>query len=131
MKINIKNTEKIAAELAKAQGKASARTVSVNDVRYEAGRIKKTLDAHNIPFKVRAGLTWCIDPNAQSFPASYRYKPESTYIFLTFGADGKTVFLTDAGRALCTPKRTRLMAKDEAEAAFKDAIVKNAFRQMN
>ena len=130
MKINTANTDKINAAIKAAEGRATARTITANDIGAEIIRLNRWLDANSVPLKVRAGLTFCVDPNAQSFPSSYQYTPESTQIRLTIGADGKTYFLTRVGRGICTPGTASLVFSSEARAALEAAIVKHAYGEL-
>ena len=127
MKINTANTDKVNAAIKAAEGRATARTITATDIGAEIIRLNRWLDNNSVPMKVRAGLTFCVDPNAQSFPSSYRYTPESTQIRLTIGADGKTYFLTRVGRAICRLGHRRLAVSGEARAALEAAIVKHAY----
>ena len=100
MKINTTNTEKVNQAIAAAEGRATARTICMDDVQTAIKSIEKRLSL--LLFKKDwKGLKFGVDSNAQSFPSSYKYTPYaySTQIVLERGATGW--FVTEIYRAPC------------------------------
>lgn len=128
MKIRIIEEDLINQTIASAEGKATARTITHEQVIAERDRIVEWLDSHNVPFKIRAKLSFSCDPNAQSFPSSYQYCPESTHFSLTIGSDGKSWFFTNVKRLRCTPVRCSLLATASHRTDLETAICRNAFK---
>lgn len=88
MKINVTNTDKLAAEIAIAEGaRVSARTITADDVSRAVAQIEKRLSAM-MPKKAWRGAAFVVDVNAQSFPGAYKGRPESTQFMIERGASG-------------------------------------------
>ena len=108
MKILITNENKLEEALSVAQGKATARTIGVADVRRIINRI-------NVPKNKLDGTTLHYD-GAEHFPNAYKYRPESTH-FVATNIKGKW-YITDIYRATC-PNRigwnTNIQYSDEAK----------------
>lgn len=87
MKIIIReaNAEKINAAIRDAEGRATARTITAQNVIDTARKITRRLD---IPKKYMVGITASVDYHAQNFPNAYRYTPESTHFTMTCTASG-------------------------------------------
>ena len=79
MKINIKNTEKLNAELEKVQIRARARLVFAADVQSSIGSIEMKL-RRMLHKNDWTGVRFDLDPNAQSFASAYKGVPESTQL---------------------------------------------------
>ena len=78
MKIYTKNAEKITAELAKTEGRATCRTVTASQIAREAERAEGRLNDLNIPKKDRPGCRSVIGC-AEKFPKAYKYAAMATY----------------------------------------------------
>lgn len=76
MLIKDENRAKIEDVIKKAEGKATARTVTFRDIVYDVREIEKKL---GILKKDMVGIEVNVDRNAQNFPNAYRYIPESTH----------------------------------------------------
>ena len=114
-RILVTNEEKLAAAIKEAEGKATARTVTVAD-------IKKILDKVDVvPKKYMDGTTVRYD-GAQQFPSAYRYRPESTH-FSAENVKGKW-YVTNIYRDTC-PDRLVNTHVNYSDAA-KEKILENA-----
>ena len=76
MKINVKKEQVIKA-IKEAEGRATARTITEQDVQDWAEKVEKHLEGL-LPKAHRIGVVARIDEHAQQFPNSYKYTPEST-----------------------------------------------------
>jgi len=120
MKINTTNTEKVNQAITETEGRATARTICMDDVQTAIKSIEKRLSL--LLFKKDwKGLKFGVDSNAQSFSSSYKYTPYSTQIVLERGATGW--FVTEIYRAPCggptheiTP--VNILTKTEELASF-------------
>lgn len=73
MKININNIEKLTVAIKEAEGRATARTVTVD-------RIKRVLDEVGAGIaKAKLNGTKVTYNGAEHFPSAYKYRPESTH----------------------------------------------------
>ena len=79
MIINARNEEKINQEIRKAEGKATARTITAYDILTDLREYENTI---LIPKKSMIGIKLEIDHHAQNFPNAYKYRPESTKVYL-------------------------------------------------
>jgi len=86
--VNEKNKKKIETCIAEAEGRATVRTITFEQIEYAIERIEKELD---ITAKYMRGVTACVDPNAQDFPRAYKYTPQSTWVKLERCASGWAV----------------------------------------
>jgi hypothetical protein len=87
MKIIIKeaNQEKINAAIREAEGRATARTITAQDIISAAEKVTKHL---GIPMKAMIDVVAHVDINAQDFPRAYKYVPESTQFRMIRTASG-------------------------------------------
>jgi hypothetical protein len=99
-----------------AEGRATARTISYDEIFYILERIKKRL---NITKKAMEGIKVFCDPNAQEFSKAYRYTPESTQFNATF-KNGKWR-ITAIYRSTCGKDDARIELTEDA----KNAIIAN------
>jgi len=99
MKINTNNATKIGAEIDRAEGRATKRTITHEMIIDETKSIEKRLSTL-LPKKDWKGLSFDCDPHAQSFPSAYKYTPESTSVTLERGASGW--FVTSISRTVCS-----------------------------
>ena len=75
--INVKNTEKLIAAIAAAEGRAKIRTINADDIVAVLTEVDERLEI--ISTKTDAiGTIVDIDIHAQHFPNAYKYTPEST-----------------------------------------------------
>lgn len=118
MKINVTHLEALTAAIETAEGKATARTVSPEDIAHEITGIENRL-AGLLPKKDWQGLRFSLDVNAQTFPASYRYTPESTHVLIERGSNGW--FVTEICRERTSGPTQRVMPVNMAEYADKIA----------
>lgn len=93
---NITAAERIKAELEAVQGRCKVRTIDFNDIQQALESVEKKI---GIPKRWLDGCIVSIDINAQDFPLSYRYIPESTI----FKAENKkgSWYITDISRSNC------------------------------
>lgn len=75
--VNEKNIEKLEKEIAKAEGRATARTITASDIKDSIKSVEKKLSTI-LKVSDWKGLKFDIDVNAQPFPSAYKYQPEST-----------------------------------------------------
>ena len=101
MKINIdnaNNVEKITAAINEAEGRATVRTITFDDILDAVAAIEEKL-RRILPKKALAGLKFAVNPNAQTFPAAYNGVPMSTQFILERGS--KAWFLVNVYRDKC------------------------------
>lgn len=82
--INMKNAnaiEMLTKAIKEEEGRATARTITAEEVVDELERIETRL---GIAKKALNGVRVLVDMNAQSFPNAYKYTPESTHFEATF-----------------------------------------------
>ena len=94
--IKQENKSKILQMMDNAQGKATARTIGLDDFLTATESIETTL---NVPKKYMEGVIYSVDMNAQDFPHAYKYVPESTHFTLTY--KNGTWRVSDIVRAQC------------------------------
>lgn len=69
------HNEALESAIKEAEGRATARTISVRQVCYILNQVESRL---GITKKAMEGITVSVDFNAQDFPSAYKYTPEST-----------------------------------------------------
>lgn len=74
--IKAENIEKIETAILEAEGRATCRCLSVEQVKSTVSEVETHL---GITKKALEGVEIMADPNAQTFPNAYRYTPQSTY----------------------------------------------------
>jgi len=88
--VNEKNREKIAEAIRNAEGKATARTITVGAVNMAAEAAEREL--RGLTKAEKLGSRMIVDDNAQDFPQAYfrkaRSVPESTQFELEYTASG-------------------------------------------
>ncbi len=112
MIIKESNRARIEEEIRNAEGRATARTITYKNIVDEIERIENEL---RIPKKYMVGIQASVDVNAQNFPRSYKYTPESTHFLMertTTGWDLITV-MRDSTRT--AGHRAKLFLPDEAK----------------
>ena len=120
MKINTTNIEKVNSAIAAIEGRATARTITADDVEEAIETIEKKLSILLLK-KDWKGLRFAVDTNAQNFASSYKYTPYSTHFVLERGATAW--FVTEIYRAPCgrpTHKivPVNILAKNEEMVSF-------------
>ena len=123
MKINIKNTEKLAEAIASAEVRCSARTISAKDIQKEAAHIETKL-SKILAKKDWPGIKFTIDLNAQSFPGKYRGIPESTKFTLERFSSGWFVTAIYRGRTASSRKNEARLTESQ-KVAMADYILTN------
>lgn len=116
MKINITNKEKLTAAIKEAEGRATARTVTANDITRVLNNIGK-----GIPKTKLSGTVVHYD-GAEYFPNAYKYRPESTH-WVAENIKGKW-YVTDIHRDTC-PNRVRWNTSITYSEEAKQAILDN------
>lgn len=114
IRINVNNIEKINAAIATAEGRATARCITADDIHIMIDEIESTL-IKRMYKKDWAGLEFSVDPNAQSFPGAYRGTPESTQFTVMRKASGW--FVTDISRMTCKGPTSRICCRNMAYKA--------------
>lgn len=90
-KINVKNKEKLVLAIKEAEGRATARTVTYDD-------IVSVLEDIKVP-KSRLHGTIVKYDGGQHFPRAYKYRPESTH-WTAINSHGKW-YITEICRSYC------------------------------
>ena len=75
------NRARIEAAIAEAEGKATARTITFDNIVHACERIEKKL---GVTKKAMEGIYYDIDLHAQNFPNAYKYRAESTQFTVEF-----------------------------------------------
>lgn len=103
MKINVNHTDKLDTAIEAVEGKATARTITAEELQDSAEKLQGKLDAIMLK-KDQVGVSFWVDYNAQHFPNAYQYTPQSTQAKLTRTVSGW--FVTDIRRDVTeTPAR--------------------------
>lgn len=97
MKINLNNKDAVNKEIAKAEGRATVRTVRHCDIVALLPEIEKR--ASILTKSEQVGLRVLIDANAQNFPNAYKYIPESTLVTIERFPSGW--FVVGIERGIC------------------------------
>lgn len=116
MKINITNEEKLTAAIKEAEGRATARTVTANDIIRVLNNVGK-----GIPKTKLSGTIVHYD-GAEHFPNAYKYRPESTH-WTAENIKGKW-YVTNIARCTC-PNRERWNTSITYSEEAKQAILDN------
>jgi len=124
MKHNIRNEEKVNLALAAANGKATTRTATFEDVQDYVAKIEKRLTALGLPKNLWQGLRFSVQPGAGKVPGCYYRKgiPNATSFELERGA--KHWFLTNTSRDIM--RGTRILIQTWYTQAQRDAIIDGA-----
>ena len=117
MKINIQNTEKLAAAIKEAEGRATARTIKAENIQYILHEV-----GEGIP-KAKLHGTKVYYSGAEHFPSAYRYRPESTH-WTAENVKGKW-YVTEIKRSTC-PNRSSSNTYVEYSEEAKQRILENA-----
>ena len=92
MIVNGKNKAKISKMIREAEGKASARTITYEDILNDIKWIEAEIA---IPQKSMIGVSVDVDHHAQNFPSAYRYIPMSTHYTITKKPSGWDLMSVD------------------------------------
>ena len=114
MKINITNETKVNEAIKKAEGRATARTVTARDIVNQLNKIR-------VPKSKLSGTVVHYD-GAEHFPNAYKYRPESTH-WVAENKNGKW-YLTDVYRHTC-PNRYKWRMGIEFSDVAKQWIIEN------
>jgi len=114
--ISVNNLDRIREMIRKAEGRATVRTISAEDLLRFVNDYTKML---GISKKALAGTTVIADLNAQHFPNAYRYMPESTQFGLKATSSGWTLMWVER-RECKAPTRAYIAVFTEAA---KEAIL--------
>lgn len=123
--INLKNPNadtKLSDAIKAAEGKATARTLDVSDIKRIIDHVDSEL---KIPKKFMLGVKITCDVNAQTFPASYKYTPESTWFDAECKKTGWCVTDIYRWKTMLTDKhKVEINLTDEARKAIIDRFSK-------
>lgn len=75
MYINEKNLAKLEKEIEKAEGRATARTITAEDMISACKKVERKLDIHKVDL---IGVEVSVDLNAETLPHAYKWRAEST-----------------------------------------------------
>ena len=117
--IKTANPNKLKQMIDDGNGKATTRTIDLDDILTAARRIENAL---NIPKKYLEGLVYSVDMNAQDFPRAYNYVPESTHFTLTY--KNGTWRVSDIVRGQCRTYGHTFVC-DSMSAETEQAIIRN------
>ena len=96
--IKITNADNLASMIEAAEGRATARTITPDDIAEALERITERVLLLSTR-KDAIGTKIEADPHAQTFPHAYKYTPESTHFTAELKSSGWTV--TGIFRARC------------------------------
>lgn len=112
--MKITNQKKLEALIKEAEGRATARTITVDDIVDALAEAEEYL-AHLATKKDMVGSRVHVDVNAQHFPRAYKYIPESTHFVAEVTKSGWKVL--SVNRSIC--KTVRM------DFTFSEAVEKN------
>jgi hypothetical protein len=110
-------TERLTAEIEKAEGRARERTIDAEDVCRAIIEVESKL---NITKKAMKGVCFTYNQYAQNFPRAYKYTPMSTHFKAEF--NGTEWKITDIYRDICTNKSAHIQLTDEAKQAIIESV---------
>ena len=113
--IKPENREAIQAAIQAAEGRATARTITYEDIIDDIKRVEKHLC---ISKKAMLNIRADIDHNAQQFPNAYRYTPESTHYTMTRAASGWRLDSISRDTCRAPSRAVALTLTEEARAAI-------------
>lgn len=109
------NKEKINQAIKDAEGRASARTITYDDIIQDIKNVEQTL---GIAKKDMVGIEVDVDHHAQNFPNAYKYTPESTQYIIRKKASGWELLSVDRYRTRREGHRYNVKLTAEAKAAI-------------
>ena len=95
--------------IARAEGRATVRRLDVDDIMDALDSVPRCVLKKHLP-----GCEVHCDPNAQSFPNAYHYRPDSTHFSAVYRPSGW--YLARVYRDTCTSSRGRLVLTGGAKA---------------
>jgi hypothetical protein len=113
IKLTPNNYEKIQAAIDNAEGRASERLITVEDIVEALTTLEQKL---NITKKALIGTTVRVDYNTQHFAKAYKYTPHSTHFAAEYRKSGW--FITDIYRWSCGGHKFNLTLSDTAKVAI-------------
>jgi ribosomal protein S12 methylthiotransferase accessory factor YcaO len=113
--IKITNAAQLASMIEAAEGRATARTITPEDITEALEQINERILLLSTR-KDATGTTIEADPNAQQFPNAYKYTPESTHF---------TAELKAAGWKVTRVYRSRCWSTTVAAITFTPATIAN------
>jgi len=119
--INEANKDKLTAAIKEAEGRASVRCITAEDIIMAADKITKRL---GVTKKNLIGSVALVDINAQDFPNAYRYTPESTQFRMEYTASGWAVTEIMRARTHAAGHAATITLTDAAQ----QEIIRNASR---
>lgn len=120
--INDNNRAKIETAIAEAEGRATVRCVSFENIVSACDHIEKVL---GIPKKYLEGVSYSVDLNAQNFPKAYKFTPESTHFVVEY-SKGKWRLVKvqrDRTRTAGNDYRCIVMPEETKEAIVRTKMV--------
>ena len=117
--INDHNVPRIEALIAEAEGRATTRTLDIEDIKYIVEELDRYMYAHGISKASAEGTTVCYNPNGQKFANAYKYIPYSTQVKLLY--HNKKWRLTDVSRDVCKQRTIWVNWTDAAKANLLDS----------
>ena len=118
MLIKESNKEKINAMIKAAEGKATERTISYNDIVSAVERIESYL---RIPKNAMVGIVADVDVNAQKFPGNYIWTAKSTHFRMERKKSYWNLYRVERDNCLCESKAIQLTLTETA----KEKIMEN------
>ncbi len=123
-KIYIKNTEKLTAAIKEVEGKATARTVTAEEIQKILADIDHRAYCRGV-YKYQLHGTTVYYDGAQKFPRAYKHTPYSTH-WKAENVHGKW-YVTDIRRDPCpkenyNPYNTHIMFCDEAKQIILESM---------
>lgn len=111
------NRDRINKEIKKAEGRATARLITYDNMIYICEEVEALLD---IAKNNMNGVKIDADYNAQRFPTAYKYTPESTHFTAEYKGNSWTI--TDIYRDRCRNgiKKADIILTDKAKTAIID-----------
>lgn len=117
--MKITNLKKLDALIKEAEGRSTARTITVDDVVDSLAQA----EAHLLLLSTKkdaVGTIVYVDVNAQRFPRAYHYIPESTQFVAEITKSGWKV--ARVFRGTCTTKRMEFILTEETKANMADYV---------
>lgn len=114
------HAEKLTEAIKAAEGRATARTITAEDVIKECDRQLVRLYGLGASLDELDGTEIRVDINAQDFPNAYKYIPESTHFCATFS--GKKWRLTYVCRNTCRKNRGSVKVPEAAKKSIMATI---------
>lgn len=114
------HADKITEAIKAAEGRATARTITADDIINECDRQLVRLYGLGASLDELDGTEIHVDVNAQDFPNAYKYTPVSTHFRATYS--GKKWRLTDVFRDTCRKNRGSVKVPEAAKKSIMATI---------